>query len=175
LIKEVSDFLNVYEDSDDSASCLSGSKSDRSDRKVGEKYDVSPRTIARYVRIAELIKPLQNRVDKGELGIYSAVSLSYLTIGEQESIEKILAEKSFKVSMVKAGKLRELSNKEELSDERIMEILSDTSRQTKPKTTTTIRINNNIYSKYFSADMKQAEIQDILDKALGKYFNKTDT
>ena len=51
--------------------------------QAAEKYGLDARTVSRYARLSFLNKALLNRVDDGETGLYPAVSLSYLTPGEQ--------------------------------------------------------------------------------------------
>ena len=92
--------------------------------QTGEKYGLSRASVARYVRISKLIKPLQDRVDAEQIGMYPAVSISYLTVDEQNELESVLSQTSFKVDMKKAAILREYSDKKSLSRENIILILS---------------------------------------------------
>lgn len=173
LINEVDNLIHLYKMSDtDSTLRLLGSKSDRSNRKISEKFNISPRSIARYIRVAELIQPLQTMVDDGKIRIYPAVSLSYLSANEQKKVALIIFKNQYKPDMKKAEKLRELSKYQELTEEKITEVLSDISKQTKSENTKTIKIKSDIYAKYFNDNMKKNEIEDILEKALQEYFNK---
>jgi ParB family chromosome partitioning protein len=174
LIDEVNNFINVYANNDaDSPLSPMDSKAKRRDKKIVDKFNISPRSIARYIRIVQLIKPLQTMVDNGKLGIYPAVSLSYLSIEEQKKIFFVIFEKRYKVNMKKAAILRELSQNQELTGEQITEVLSDISKRS-TQTSPPIKIPHHVYSKYFNADIKQDEIEDIIDKALYEYFSKTE-
>lgn len=173
LMNKVDDFIKGYDNTEiDSASRLLGSKSNTSDKKLGDKFNLSSRSIARYVRIAKLINPLLTMIDNKTIGIYPSVSLSYLTEDEQRKVFLILFEKQYKLDIRKAEKLRELSKNQELSNEQITVILSEVSEKSKSAILPPIKIRYHIYSKYFSAGTEQHEMEDIIDKALQKYFGK---
>ena len=62
----------------------------KSNEKLGEKYDLSPATISRYLRIDKLNDELKRRVDKDNIPVMAGVDLSFLKEDEQEMIESIL-------------------------------------------------------------------------------------
>lgn len=58
---------------------INDSESLRADEKVGEKYSLSSRTVARYVRINMLIDEFKEMLDNGNLALRAGVDLSFLT------------------------------------------------------------------------------------------------
>jgi ParB family chromosome partitioning protein len=140
---------------------------------VAEKYNLDARTVSRYYRLSELIKPLLDRLDNGEIPFMAAVSLSYLKANEQELLEGVLAENSeTKITLKNAPSLRNWSEKDKLSLERIKKILLGHNPQKKTFTeTTNVKIPYTTYQKYFAEAKNNAEIAMIIDKALQKYFD----
>jgi len=143
----------------------------KSREQAAKTYDLSPSNVARYLRVAELINPLINRVDADEIAIRAAVSLSYLSPDEQTGLNRLLDEASYKIDMKKAEALRCYSESKKLTNEKMIQILSgELDKKPKPKSPPPLKIKHKIYSKYFSADTKQSEMEVIIDQALAEYF-----
>lgn len=82
-------------------------KLESDDNLTSSKFDMSPRNIRRYLRIDTLIDELKSRLDDGEFGIKSAVSLSYLTPVQQELLDTVLIENSnFSITFLSAENLK---------------------------------------------------------------------
>ena len=127
--------------------------------------------MARYVRIAHLVSDLQQRVDNDEIGLYPAVSLSYLSIDEQNKLERLLNESAYKVDMKKAESLREFSESKKLTNEKMVQILSgELNKKPKPKTAPPLKIKAKVYQKFFDGDTPQAEMEAVVEQALAEYF-----
>ena len=56
----------------------------RTDEKIAEGTSESARTVQRYIRLTELISPLQNMVDEKKMGLTPASEISFLKPKEQE-------------------------------------------------------------------------------------------
>jgi len=69
--------------------CQVGTKL-RSDIELAEKTDDSARTIQRYIRLTELVKPILDLVDSKRIAFSPAVELSYLTKEEQAELWAIV-------------------------------------------------------------------------------------
>lgn len=144
-------------------------------RQVGQEYSLSKNSIARLLRINMLIPELKNRVDVEEISIRAGVDLSYLAIEEQVIIEDIIKIHNIKIDMRKSSQLKILSKNAKLTDKEIQLILLAKEKndsiivKTKP-----IKLNTNIIKKYFHNNQAQEEIQDIIEKALEKYFEEGD-
>ena len=140
--------------------------------KLAEKYGLNARSVSRYIRLNFLIQPLLNRVDNGEIGLYPAVSISYLNKNEQAVLESILA-KSFRIDMKKAEALRGLSKVGELTPETIEKALSNgIDQENERKAQPSVTIKTDIIKKYFKSGTKQSEIEAVIAQALAEYFKK---
>lgn len=170
IIRELQELENPHHIKESATSTLIGAKS-RSDEKLGNEYGLSKNTVARLLRIDHLTIELKQRVDDGEIGIYPAVSLSYLAESEQVLVEQALSQNEFKVDMKKAELLRMHSGK--LTTEQADKILSgEATRKPRSKVPVPFKLKHKIYTKYFSANTKPAEIEAIIDEALKLYFSQ---
>ena len=173
LLSEIEMLSNPDNTKTNSTSALLGEKL-FSVEKVGMKYGLSKNSVARYVRISYLIEPLLERLNNDEIGLYPAVSLSYLSPDEQTELNAILTEKKYKVDMKKAEVLRDFSETKKLTPDRIIQILSgELNKKTKTKLPATFKIKYKLYTKYFDEAMKQDEVESIIDKALDAYFKNS--
>jgi ParB family chromosome partitioning protein len=141
--------------------------------KTGLKYGLSRANIARYIRITYLNKSLQDRVDTEEIGLYAAVSISYITLEEQTELNTILAENNRKVDMKKAELLREYSKANKLTPQTIEDILSGAALKKKSKASSVafqaIKIKPKVLSKYFKLGDTPEDIEAEFVKALEFY------
>jgi len=166
LFKELEMLSNPDDIKENSTCCQVGEKlNEKTNKKVGDAYDTSPRTISRLLRLRELIPELLERLDNKEIGLVPTVSLSFLRKQEQQDLEGLLAEGEgkFNVDIDKADELKTCSESGHLSIDKIYEIL------TSKKGTAVVRVSQKIINKYFAQDQKPAEINRHLDKALGLY------
>jgi ParB family chromosome partitioning protein len=141
--------------------------------KIAEKYGLDARTVSRYTRIASLINELLTRVDDEEIGLYPAVSISYLSKDEQEELNMLLnsEESTFKINMKKAEALRELSENGKLTSDVMLQVLSgEYNKKPKLKTSQPFKLKAKIYQKYFKNDPPKKEIESTITQALEEYF-----
>lgn len=73
-----------------------------SDKNLAKEYGISPINISRYLRIDRLNDRLKELVDEGKIAMRAGVDLSYLSDDNQEMVEDIISENTFKVDMKKA-------------------------------------------------------------------------
>lgn len=173
-IKEIENLLknhlNISENGDNQTFSQVGKKLNNV-VKLGEDYGLSKNSIARYLRINKLIDALKIRLDNGEFGIVPAVEISYLSKEEQTTLNNILDENKYKVDIKKAEMLRDFSKNKKLTSDKTEKILSENlSKKQKSKSPASFKIKYNLYIKYFKENMKQDEVESIIDKALEKYF-----
>ncbi len=127
-----------------STSCKVCTKS-RTDEMIGEHESVSARTIQNYIRLTNLVPPLLQMVDDGRIAFSPAVELSYLTRDEQAELWDIMSSEDSTPSLSQAVRLKKLSQKGELTPERIYEIM----REEKANQRARVRIDVNQLRKYF--------------------------
>ena len=170
LLDEIKMLSNPHEIKENETSNLLDEKL-LSVEKTGIKYGLSSASVTRYLRLTHLDKSLLNRVDADEIGLYPAVSLSFLSPDEQTELDRLLNETAYKVDMKKAESLREFSESKKLTNEKMMQILSgELNKKPKPKTAPPLKIKAKIYLKYFNGNTTQAEMETVVDQALSEYF-----
>ena len=170
LLDEIETLSNPHEIGENRSCSLIGNKL-KSLEKAGVQYGLSKNTVARYVRLSFLNESLLDRVDSDEIGLYPAVSLSYLSGDEQTELNRLLDESSYKIDMKKAESLREFSENKKLTNEKMEQILSGgLNKKPKPKAAPPFKLKAKIYQKYFDGDTPQSEMETVIDKALSEYF-----
>jgi ParB family chromosome partitioning protein len=145
----------------------------RTDEKIGESYGLSRNTIARYLRIQHLIQKLKSRLDRGELAFISAVALSFLKEYEQMLVDDCMERNNLTIDIKKANMLKRLSESESINGESVYRILSGET-SLKPIRKPIVKVNPDVYIKYFKPEQTTEEIQEIVEKALEMYFGYTD-
>lgn len=143
---------------------------ERSRDKVGREYDLSGRTIARYLRVYECHQSIKDLLDDGKIGIYVAVAISYIS----KEMQDIVAQKIESGSKINIEQAKEIKNiGSELTKERIDDILDKkkNTEKEKIKKGTVIILNTETSQKYFEGK-KEEEVAEIIEKALEKYFNE---
>lgn len=77
-------------------------------KTISEETNLSKKKIYRYIRLTNLIEPLLNRVDSGQIPVIAAVELSYLTREQQcKLFEFLLNNSNIKISTVNARFIKE--------------------------------------------------------------------
>lgn len=133
--------------------------------KVGEEYGISASSVARLLRITKLCGTIKEWVDNGDIAVRAAVDLSYLRPDEQELVS---FEDPKKLNMRVTAKLKEFAGV--LDEETLGEILSGKrENEKKPKAVT---IKHDVYSRFFSDNVKSDEIENTIIKALELYFEQ---
>ncbi|MEK3865849.1 ParB N-terminal domain-containing protein [Paenibacillus sp. FSL H7-0716] len=168
IIDEIRKFEDPQYTKEKTTSSLLGTKL-RSDEKLGLEYGLSKNTIARLLRIEKLSLSLKKRVDDGQIGLYPAVSLSYLSLAEQNILEDALTQHNYKVDMKKADLLRNFSGNS--SAKQIEKILSgEINIKSRSKSASPFKLKYEVYAKYFTPQIQVTEAEEIIDKALKMYF-----
>lgn len=155
----------------DKEDVVEGSQSNNRTRTmhlIGDKYGLSQSSIARYVRLAYLIKELQERVDNKQISKSVAVQLSYLDKTLQQNIEELLKD-GLSIDIEQAKKICELSKDEMLDKEKISKILVVKKLEHKPRR---VRLNDEILSRFFPDNQSQDDIQDTITRALELYYSQ---
>ncbi|MBF4692322.1 ParB N-terminal domain-containing protein [Fusibacter ferrireducens] len=139
--------------------------------KVGEEYGLSPRSITRYIRLNYLNTELKNLVDEGKIAMRAGVDLSYLSQENQEMIEAIISEDTFKVDMKKAALLRRYEKEEKLNWNTAKQIISGDVLKSTGKVKP-FKLQPTIISKYFNPNDDKKAIEKTIEKALEFYFSQ---
>ena len=138
---------------------------------VGNEYNLSKNTVARYMRLAKLIPSLLEKIDNEQLPIRVGYNISFI---EDEKIQErinLLLQENIKINIVKAEKLKNAYNEYKLTVDNIESYLKDEEKPKRNRAKYT-KISKNIIEKYFDKKCKQQEVDNIIDKALELYFNQ---
>lgn len=141
-------------------------------KTIGEEYNLSKDSVARYLRINQLSENLKQLVDESKVAMRAGVDLSYLSEDNQEMVEAIISENTFKIDMKKATSLRVYDKNGKLTWDTAKAIISGEINK-KAKKPTGIKIQPKIISKYFKTEENKKDIENIIEKALELYFSKT--
>lgn len=150
-----------------------GSQSDNRSRTmhvIGKRHDLSQATIARYIRVAQLSKGLQECLDCKLIGLGVAVHLSYLRTDEQAIVQSLI-EGDTKVDLQQARKLKKQSSDHELSKDEIIEIIRPKAHAPKRRA---VKLREDLFTKYFSEGETPEEIEDTIARAL-EFFRSQST
>lgn len=170
LINEIENLSNADE-IDKNINFRQIGESYRSDTKVADSYDLSPRAVSRYIRIDTLISELKQRLDYGEIPFTSGVDLSFLKEEEQEVVDSILNEYGFKINIKKSQVLKNLSQGRNFNYDKAKEVLSGKYFD-KPKKLKSFKLKPKLVKTYFKEDQTQKEVEEIIEKALKLYFTE---
>jgi len=170
LLSEIEKLSKAPNIEDDLTSCPMGTKLDTK-KEIGDKYDLSSRSVARYLRINELSSALKNLVDEGKIAMRAGVDLSYLSQENQEMVEAIISEDTFKVDMKKAALLRRYEKEGNLNWNTAKQIISGDVLKSTGKVKP-FKIQPTIISKYFKPNDDKKAIEETIEKALDFYFSQ---
>lgn len=137
---------------------------------IGKRYGISQAKVGRYIRIACLIKELQEELDNNKIGMGTAVHLSYLKESEQMIVNALL-ETNIKISTEQAKALHQASestNEEALDESMIKKILEPKESNIKVPP---IKLPQKFLSKYFDDKQSEEDILDTIAKALELYHS----
>ena len=143
-----------------------GSKLDTSE-SVGKEYGVSKGSVVRLFRINKLVDELKTLVDSGDIAVRSGVELSFLSNEAQTEVAE--QAENFKIDMKKSRQLREAADsKGNIDRDTIIRIITGMA-DVKPKPKS-VKISNDIFTKYFDEGAKAKDVTDTVEKALAYYF-----
>ncbi len=136
---------------------------------LGDKYNLTGRSVANYIRLNKLIMPLKERLDKNALPIKAGVHISYLPESEQLLVDSSLTETRGKLSEAQAAEIRRKSEAYELDEASINHIIGGETRKARA---VSLRLSQLTCSKYFAPDTPRADIEKTIELALAAYFSK---
>lgn len=139
--------------------------------KLAENVNESQTNIKRLIRLTELIKPLQDKVnsENERLPIKAGVELSYLSEEEQNIINKVIEENNIKLKVEQAKQLR--SMEKNINETNVIELFVS-----KPKeniTKFTGKINKETIKKYKKHFKTNDEFNYLIDSLLEEYFKNS--
>lgn len=143
---------------------------DLTTEEIAAKFDISKKTMYRYINVNSLISELQDMTDSKIINIGAVDTISQLSEDEQTALAAVLDEEKVIFSAAMAKQLRTLSDNAEgeLSEEDIRALLKPKKAVQKPAQRS---ISNAVVSKYFKPDTSDKDVEDTIAKALEMYFS----
>lgn len=125
---------------------------------LGSEYGLSGSSVARLLRVNELIPEIKSLLDDGKMNLLAAVQLSYTP----ENIQRAVVVLGVKVSKEKAALLRE----EGITEADVERILVE---QKKKAVQRNIKVSVETYEKYFKGTNSD-KVAGIIEQALAAWF-----
>lgn len=152
-----------------------GTKSSRADAQLAEEEGKSRNQIQRYIRLTYLVKPLRDMVDGisedgFKIALNPAYELSFLKVDEQNELVQCIQDTQATPSLAQAQELKRLSQKSELDEEKMMDMLMDIKPNQKEK----LSLKMEEINKYFPKSYTPLQKKDIIIKLLGDWAKRKD-
>ena len=152
-----------------------GTKSSRADAQLAEEVGESRNQIQRYIRLTYLIKPLRDMVDGisedgFKIAMNPAYELSFLKVDEQNDLVQCIQDTLATPSLAQAQELKRLSQKNELDEDKMVDMLMDVKPNQKEK----LSLKMEEINKYFPKSYTPMQKKDIIIKLLGDWAKRKD-
>lgn len=140
---------------------LEGKVKDILAKTLGESHE----TIRRYIRLTKLVPDLLEMVDNGNLGLRSAVELSYIKADVQQLIADEISLEIAYPTLAQAIRMRKLDEENKLSENEIHEII----REKKPNQKEQPQLRVERFEKFFPKKLPVERREDYIAAALEHY------
>lgn len=152
-----------------------GTKSSRADAQLAEEEGISRNQIQRYIRLTYLVKPLRDMVDGisedgFKIAMNPAYELSFLKVDEQNDLVQCIQDTLATPSLAQAQELKRLSQKDELDEDKMVDMLMDVKPNQKEK----LSLKMEEINKYFPKSYTPMQKKDIIIKLLGDWAKRKD-
>jgi len=173
LINEIETLINPHDDKVEGTSSECQTKL-RADAKIGVEYGLSRDKVAKYIRISTITPALLTYVDSGRIPFLAAYEVSFVEDKDkQDLIADIVKRGNKKIDIKMSVLLREYYHCGKLTEKAIEEILSgEKTRKPKSDKPVEFKLKPSVIGKYFTGEHSQAEIEDVITKALELYFSE---
>ena len=147
----------------------------RSDQLLADEIGESRNQIQRYIRLTYLVNPLSDMVDGisedgFKIALNPAYELSFLKIDEQNDLVQCIQDTLATPSLAQAQELKRLSQKNELDEDKIVDMLMDVKPNQKEK----LSLKMEEINKYFPKSYTPMQKKDIIIKLLGDWAKRKD-
>lgn len=136
---------------------------------VAAEYGFSSRNAARYLRLNHLIRPFKDMIDENQIGLLTAVDLSFLGDEEQFLVWNLVQRQGLKLKPKMAAELRKIAGT--LTEEKIGEIIGALSVKKEANAGVNLKIPKSICKKYFDG-MAPEQMASVVEQALAAWFSK---
>lgn len=135
---------------------------------IGESENISKDTVKRYIRLTKLLPKLLELVDEARIAFTPAVELSYLNDIEQQDLIEIIESEDCTPSLSQAVRMKKLSQQGLLTDDKILEIMSEEKANQKER----IKIPTERVRKFFPQSYSTSEIEEAIIKLCETHYRK---
>ena len=132
--------------------------------RVGEDVGESARQVQRYIRLTELIPPLLDMVDERKIAFNPAYELSFLKQDEQRLLLDAMDSEQTTPSLSQAQRLKQFSQRGELTAEVMRAIMSEEKKETERVT-----LKGDTLRKYFPASYTPKRMEETIIKLLEQW------
>lgn len=147
----------------------------RSDQLLADEVGESRNQIQRYIRLTYLVKPLRDMVDGisedgFKIAMNPAYELSFLKVDEQNDLVQCIQDTLATPSLAQTQELKRLSQKDELDEDKMVDMLMDVKPNQKEK----LSLKMEEINKYFPKSYTPMQKKDIIIKLLGDWAKRKD-
>ena len=136
--------------------------------RIGQKYGMSSRNAARYVRCDRLIHEFKFMLDTGLLTVAAGVDLSFLSGEEQRVVLDVMECTGVRVDRAMANKLK--SRAGSITREGVQAIFKVDRPAVISKMPVNVVLPARVYKVYFG-DVAVKDVQEMVEEALELYFD----
>ena len=140
----------------------------RMDETVAQGFGIGKTTVQRYIRLTELIPPILQMVDEGQIALTPAVELSFLKKDEQENLRITMESEDATPSLSQAQRMKKLSQMGRLDMDTIFAIMTEE----KANQRETVKIGMDKLRKYFSRGTTPKQIEDCIIRLLERELQR---
>lgn len=134
---------------------------------IGKQYGLSSSSVARLLRINQLIPEFKTLLDNDNMAILSGVDLSYLNDNEQKLVYEIITNLEANIQPGKARIIRSMAVDGVLDKDNLYKLFSKSETKDDFKK---VKVSASTYKRYFS-DMSSKQAEEVIEKALAAYFS----
>ena len=143
------------------ATCGHDDHKSKSRDSLGEEYGLSGSTVARMLRVNQLIPEMKDKLDNGEINLMAAVQMSYVP----EEIQRAAVETGKPISRDVASRLRN----EDVTVDSVKNIVCRSDAPKTKKIEKSVRLPVEIYERFFQKE-DAVEVAKIIEAALEAWF-----
>ena len=140
----------------------------RTDETVAQGFGIGKTTVQRYIRLTELIPPILQMVDEGQIALTPAVELSFLKKDEQENLRITMESEDATPSLSQAQRMKKLSQMGRLDMDTIFAIMTEE----KANQRETVKIGMDKLRKYFHRGTTPKQMEDFILRLLERELQR---
>lgn len=140
----------------------------RTDETVAQGFGIGKTTVQRYIRLTELIPPILQMVDEGQIALTPAVELSFLKKDEQENLRITMESEDATPSLSQAQRMKKLSQMGRLDMDTIFAIMTEE----KANQRKTVKIGMDKLRKYFPRGTTPKQMEDFILRLLERELQR---